>query len=325
MSDMIFLPIGNGGLFNVPNMVVDRFLNEADDTALRVILYYFRKGGGFTLEEICSYLSVTPAAVEKSINFWLASGVLMRTASGIMPNMNAIVFDSHPAEKTHAKKPSYEFREISQAITENKPLYALIQSVQSMFSRALSPEAIKTIYSFYDYYGMPTEVIYKLISFCTSSGKENIRYIEQVAHSWYTAGINTEERAHEYVEKYQRSKERESAVKRIFGIDSRNLSSKEKEYIRKWTESYLFSDDMIKFAFDKAVDSTGKAGFAYIDKILYSWFEKGYKAPDEVVDDKPQKKAPAKKGRGKTGESTFSAEEFAKWEFMNTYGKKEGE
>lgn len=324
MSDLIFPAIGNGGLFTVPNTVVDQFLKDADQAALRFILYYFRKGGGIELEEACEYLGVTAASIEKSVNFWLSSGVLVRTKSGIYPNMAGIVFDSKPLIKKQSEKPKYEFREISKEISNNRPLYTLIQSVQSMFSRTLSPEAIKTIYSFYDYYGMPTEVIYILVDFCTKNGKDNIKYIEQVAHSWYSSGITSEERAHEYVVKYEASKARQTEVMRIFGISGRSLSSKEKERIKKWTEDFGFDNDMIRLAYDRCVDSTGKSGFAYIDKILTSWFEKGYKTYAEAeAEQPPEKKEKNKSGRGKTGEATFSAEDFAKWEFTQKYMNKE--
>lgn len=59
-------------------------------------------------------------------------------------------------------------------------------------------------------------------------------------------------------------------------------------------------------AYEKTVDSIGKVKLAYMNKILESWFEKGYQTPEDVNNDR---QAPKKKDGAEAG-SSFDADDF---------------
>lgn len=64
----------------------------------------------------------------------------------------------------------------------------------------LSQQDMSLLFSFYDWLGLPMEVIELLLSYCTASGHTGMRYIEKVAIGWAEEGVNTVEKAAEYIE-----------------------------------------------------------------------------------------------------------------------------
>jgi DnaD/phage-associated family protein len=70
---------------------------------------------------------------------------------------------------------------------------------------------------------------------------------------------------------------------------NRQPSKAETEYMDKWLDEYKMSLDMILEGCRK-MTGLSKPNFRYLDTVLKSWHEKGYTAPDQVVDDRPATK-----------------------------------
>ena len=80
----------------------------------------------------------------------------------------------------------------------------------------------------------------------------------------------------------------------------------ERKYIRSWLEMG-FDPSAVHLAYEKTLMATGKLTWAYLNRILLSWHEKGLHTPAEVqtADRKPGTQASAS---GYTlGESELSA------------------
>ena len=74
-------------------------------------------------------------------------------------------------------------------------------------------------------------------------------------------------------------------MKAAFGIYDRNLIDKEREYISAWFQDYGFSIPMIKLAYERTVERTGKLSFPYVNSILRSWYEKGVTSPKQAMEE----------------------------------------
>ena len=294
MANFAFPPTKNGFVL-LPSEVVDRYMLQAEDSALRVLLYVLRHGDGFEAGAALAELSVSPAVFERAVAFWISKGVLHANAKGeVCP---AWCVPQTKAESTRPAKPEYDSAEIAAVVEKDTALSALFNSVQKRFSKPLSPAAMKTLYGLYDYYGFPTEVIFQLVSYCTSSGHESMKYIEQVGAEWYASGITTEERAAQYIAEKERRRSAEYTAKRVLGIGDRGFTRKEKTLLAKWFESYGFSEDMLAAAFERCVAATGRLSFTYIDKIMEKWANAGIK--------------------------THDAADFSQWSYNNLYSDKE--
>jgi len=66
----------------------------------------------------------------------------------------------------------------------------------------------------------------------------------------------------------------EKQIRDCFGLGNRRLTNKEKEYIDKWCNDYMFDFCNIKLAYEHTIESIGKLSFSFLEKILNDWHEK---------------------------------------------------
>ncbi len=69
-------------------------------------------------------------------------------------------------------------------------------------------------------------------------------------------------------------------------------TTKQKEYFLKW-QTLALSDELVCYAYEKTYESIGKFNIVYMDKIMVSWAEAGYKTREDVdMNNKPVRKPP---------------------------------
>ena len=95
-------------------------------------------------------------------------------------------------------------------------------------------------------------------------------------------GITSHKQAEQYIKDSTKRYDIEKHIKNCFGIQNRVLSLNERKYIYKWVFEYKFEINVIKIAYNKCVDATGKMSFPYIEKILQNWKELGIKTPSDT-------------------------------------------
>ena len=122
----------------------------------------------------------------------------------------------------------------------------------------LSGNEIELLYSFYDWLGLPCEVIVMLLSYAAKQGKVGKRYLETVAIDWADKGIDTFDKAEEYITQLEEIGSNEHKIRTILGIYDRALTQTEKKYISAWTEELNISPELVSLAYDKTVENTGK-------------------------------------------------------------------
>lgn len=213
-------------------------------------------------------------------------------------------------------KPKYNNVEVSQSVRSDTQLQMLMQAAEQVLGKMLTASAAETLYGIYDWLGMPVEVILKLLEYCVGIGKKSMAYIEKVAITWQKEGIVTLQAAQEHVENENKKRSYAYKAKRIFGIENRNLTSKEEEFVRRWMAMGV-SEALLAFAFDYTVDNTGKLALAYMDKVLCAWVQSGVKTPQQAqqyMEEYKKENVPVKKERSgistKGKPSVFSGDKY---------------
>ncbi len=166
--------------------------------------------------------------------------------------------------------------------------------MESILSRPITSAEHKTVVHILEFLRLPADVILMAIEYCVSIDKVNARYIEKVCTTWADNGINTHELAEQYLNLLKQSRLNEMKVQKIFGIESRNLIDSERNFINRWLNEFKFNVDIIKLAYEKTINAIGKLAFPYINKILLSWYEKGYKTLEDVETNELPKKTEKK-------------------------------
>ena len=72
-----------------------------------------------------------------------------------------------------------------------------------------------------------------------------------------------------------------SRMMQILQIRGRTLTEPEKQYADAWLQMNM-SDDLLKLAYDKTCVATGGMNWKYMDKIVRSWNEAGYRTVADV-------------------------------------------
>lgn len=163
--------------------------------------------------------------------------------------------------------PSYSVTDL-QRFMDNGEIKNLFLMFQELTGKPLNQNDMNTIVFFYDELGMSEDLIEHLFEYCISGGHRKLNYIQAVAISWTEAGIRTVADAKTYCAGFNKQN---TAVMNAFGIKGRYLSDDELSYIRRWTQEYEFSQELIVEACRRTILTAHSASFQYANTILERW------------------------------------------------------
>ncbi len=175
-----------------------------------------------------------------------------------------------------------------------KELKSLLFVAEQYLGKTLSKTEMDAITYFYNELGMSASLIEYLIESCVENNHKSMRYIQKVAISWADEGICTVEEAKARSLNYNKNC---YTVLNAFGIRNRGIADFELAYIRKWTEEFGFSLDIVLEAVNRTISVTHQPSFEYADSILEKWKDKQVQSLQDVaaLDIAFQKESTAKK------------------------------
>ena len=234
---------------------------------LYVSVYLMTLAIGQDAKKVAERLKATETDVLYAWGYWKGKGYLQEEQRQ-EPQRPALV---------SSVRPDYSPRELALYIKNDK-VRKLFDSAQKKLGKMLSQQDMSLLFSFYDWLGLPMEVIELLLSYCPASGHTGMRYIEKVAIGWAEEGVNTVEKAAEYIEL---RKTGYRSILQAFGQNRMPVAAEE-AYMKKWLQEYKLPLDVVKLACERTVMQTGKASFAYADRILENWKKAGVSAVADV-------------------------------------------
>ncbi|MBQ2946076.1 MAG: DnaD domain protein [Clostridia bacterium] len=304
MSAIIFEKTENS-FFLVPSELVDRYLDGASELELKLMLYLLRNGGKLLSEDMLAQkFSVSAEEIMGAVDFWVKSGIIVKKNERY--SINFSVKDS---------RPSYSADVIAKRVEGDPNLRALINGVETLFGKMLSPTELNSLMTLYEWDGISPELILLIISHCKENGKKGFKYIEKTAVEWFEAGIDTVEKAEAKIKESERRKSTEYTVQKIIGAENRALTAKEKECVNAWINELEASEELISRAYETTVEKTGKYSIGYMNTVLRSWHTQGIKTVKDIEKDK---KPAAKKTSAKGKSAKLNAGKYAEysWEIL---------
>lgn len=298
------------GVFAVPNSVVDKHIKLAGAAQLKVLLYLLRHSGdGISHEAMAAQLGFSPADCKDAVNYWVEVGVLAEGTAQTTPRQeqHAPAAPEHPpvlppepvqtpvVENGNVKKltSAYRFtqKEAFTRLQENEELRFLVEQCKLLLARELQGSDVAALVSIHDWVGLPPDVILMAVEYCASQSRTDMRSIERQCAAWADRGIITHEQADTYIKRQTDRHTHEALVQSSFGITGRSLSTKEREAIDSWFTEYGYDLSVIRIAYDKTVDNTGRLSFAYLSKILSNWHKKGIRTAEQAAQESLEKPA----------------------------------
>ena len=262
-------------MIQIPRALTEGYLSVATGAQIKVILCLIRfEGMPMREEDIARQCNLDVADVTAAIKFWQQQGLLSRRGSTL-----CLVA---PETVQQIKLPTYSSDEILALKEENTEFSQILEAAQGVLGKIFNHNDASVLYGIYDNLGFGGDMVMQLLGFCAANGKKNFRYIERVALDWHDRGIDTFEKADNYIRHLEQVARDEHQVAVCFGIEGRALTKKEKEFIAQWREQMTLSLEMIEHAYEVCVDAKGKLSFPYINGILTDWHTKGWKNPEDI-------------------------------------------
>lgn len=300
------------GVFAVPSCVVEKYIKLASGKAIKVLLYLLCTHEEADAKSVSRALDIDAEEVEDALVFW-SQLEMMEAVPDSEPPKQAPEIDKKPAAaeppkpKAQDTAPSMTPSEIAKRIEADEEMKFLFAGAESIYSDILNHTKQCSLIWMHDYLGLPADMLLMLMEYCKSVGKLNVRYIEKTAVSWYENGIVTHEAADFEITRLKNLSGYQAKVKAIFGIQNRNLSSQQEQYIADWSRKNI-STDLVSYAYDKAVDNEAKRIFSYVDSILQNWYVNGLDTREKIDKEQPAK---AKNSRP-ASESSYDLDLFDK-------------
>lgn len=314
----------------ISNIFIDEYMPQAIPAFVVAYLYAFRQvtGGNTSLSngEIAKALGMLESDVVRAWEYWQSQGIAKVEENGMVTFLSLVGKKEEPPKQNRIliseKRPEYGIEEIATYQQNSKLVKELFDSAQEQLGKLLTYNDMSVLFSFYDWLGLPVEVIEMLLAYATRQGHYNLRYIEKIAIQWAEIGIHTTQEAMDFISE---RKENYDVIMKALGFTGRRAVGGEEAFIQKWRREYGFSAEIICMACEKTVMQTGKGSFPYADKILQGWKEQKVSTKADVerleaafLAEKQGKKqiaTPQKQATAPKKQNRFVNFEQRKWDF----------
>lgn len=326
-------------VFAVPCRVVDENLKLAGSVQLKVLLWVLRHAGEpFEPEDIAAAIGIDRADVADAMQYWQQTGLIASNGGALAPcaqngnqQQGSAPFRPKAAEEPapaqpekpqhilpRPQKPDSDF--VAKRIAESTEIACLMQSAQEILGRLISGGECATLLMIHDDFGLPSDVIVMLLQYTASIGKANMRYIEKTAMNWADEEIVTHEKAEEKLRRLSENQQAWRTVEQAIGMTHRAPSANEETYAPVWVGEWGFGPEMVKEAYDRTVDATGKYSAGYMNKIMARWHRDGISTPQQAALEMSKRAAlhGGARTEGKRQSPTFDIDEYERTSIYDT-------
>lgn len=270
-----------GSIFAVPAAVADRHLKFCSEAQLKVLLLALRQGQSpVDTAGIAGRLGLTETEVDDCLQYW-QEAQLFTEGSAPQPEKAGPAPAEPPKKTVEEGVTTIRSRghlspgEVNALLREDKRFAGLAAELEKARGSVLSPSEREILAYLCGSLELTPEYLLVAAAYCRDRGKKKMSYLEKMVAGWLEDGIDTYEKAEVHIRRLTRQEDDEGRIRRLFGLPERALTAREKACINRWCGEYMTPDALIKLAYDRAVEATGKVSFAYIDKVLAAWTAKG--------------------------------------------------
>lgn len=292
MADESYLP---GHILSLTAGAADRLITSGSGDAALLYLYLLKTAGEYQTAQAARALKWEPGRCDA------AAALLAGLGLARLP-------ETAPTPK-EPEPPEYSAEDINRELESvSSPFPDLVREVQRRLGKPLSTSDLKSLYTIYDFSGLPPEVILLVVSWCVEEYQRKygpgrmprMPQIQREAIRWKERGADTADAAEAYLKRLIMLRERSVHILALLDIRDRPPVTKEKEYIAAWVDMG-FPDDVIRMAYERTVMKKQTMSWPYMDSILKSWHQKGLHTAEQIAagDSRRPKSRPAS-GAGAT-------------------------
>ncbi len=220
--------------------------------------------------------------------------------------------------------------EIAAVVEKEQGFRQLLDECQNICGKIFTPTDISKIISIRTELGFDGETILLLFFYCSEKldavgRKVSVSYVEKTAYSLYHRGVRDLTGLQNYIKRTEEENSLAFRLRRLFGIGDRSFTKKEKRFFDKWSGEWQTPYELIEYAYNITVDSTGKPSLEYMSTILSGWHDKqiqtvaeAEKSTEEHRRSSGFRERPAEKSAS-ASPSSFNTEEFFEKALQRSY------
>ncbi len=287
-------------------------LTDADAADLRVLLHIAAceaDGAAFDTAAAAEALQLSESEVRSSVKFWRGAGVLKADnakSSGVKKDAEAKAAAKKPLRAKHSSSLGSE--ELCKIAETDSTFTALLDIAQQMAGWMFNTAEIEIVARLHAELKLSDEYILAMIGYFICKREKPLRYMEKVAYQYVEKGIPAADALEEKLRMLERFEGLAGKIRQMFGIGGRDLTEKEEKYLTDWFDNYKFDDDVIRLAYEKTVNNTGKASVHYANTILRSWYAEGLRTARDIREQSGR--APTKPVAGSGKKSSIATQSF---------------
>ena len=238
--------------------------------------------------KITDGVNLSPERVEKAFAALTAMELVSkRDGTATPPTVH------RPVEQ-EAPRPEYTNADLLRAL-EGGEFRGLSAAVDNALGKKLTTPDQKLLLGLYDDLGLGADVIFLLVNFCIERSaalygpgrKPTMRQIEREGYGWARMGLMDQDSASAYIRRMNIRREAMPRMMRLLGLGDRRPSASEEKYLSAWIDMG-FEDGVIELALDKTMLKCKELKWPYMNKILTTWNEKGFRTLKAVEEgDRP--------------------------------------
>lgn len=275
MANDAYLP---GKILSMASAAADRLIRAGSGDAALLYLYLLKTGGAYAAPAAARTMGWEPKRCDDALSLLRSLGLSDAEATPAAPA---------PAPEP----PEYTAEDINRELEDKaSPFPALVNEVQKRLGKVLSTADLKSLYSIYDFSGLPPEVILLVVSWCVEEYRRKygpgrlprMPQVQREAIRWKEHGADTAETAEAYLKRLALLRERSVQVLSLLDIRDRPPVAREKEYIAAWLDMG-FPDEVIRMAYERTVMKKQTMNWPYMDSILKSWHQKGLHTAEQIA------------------------------------------
>lgn len=229
--------------------------------------------------------------------------------------------------------PNYTSDQISTYFEEHPDTASFIEESQNVWGKMFNTHEVNILLGLVDYLGLDWEYVLILLSYCRKLSErrgttKSLHYVETVAFGFYDEGVCDATSLQEKLRQMEQMAETEGQLRSLFGMGTRSLSTTEKRSFSAWLYDYGYGMDIIRRAYEIAVDAIGEPKIKYINSILSSWNSHDIKTLEEANAFFEAENRRRGKGKGDTARqvgSTFDTNDFFEAALRRNFGDEDGD
>lgn len=296
----------------VSDLFILDYMNELEPVDIKLYLYilYLQKENiEVDNQSICKKLNISEEELSFSFDRLCSEELLMKNMNGFT------LIDLKENEINKKYTPLVNTKKSKENTEEEKTRIIAASAINESFFEGLMPYAwYSDIGDIFNKFGFEPDVMIALFQYCYERKALNKKYVYAVAETWHKGKVKSFEELEKYFEEVTKVQKITSKITKALGLN-RELTKYEKEYVNRWINEYNYDFNMIEQALRRTVNKTNPS-INYVNGILKNWFEKGYKKPEDIED---EKKTPVIKIKDKNDSIKFKNLSAADFENLESF------